>query len=304
LSVLGYKAAARAAQNHRDECVNNTRPAVAIIAQGAMGAGVAKRLTGNGVRVLTSLAGRSPASAERAMAAGMIDSADAEIAAADIILSIVPPGDALRLAQRLAPALAAANKKPVYADCNAVSPDTVMQIAAVIAATGAPFADAGIIGGPPRAGYAGPIFYYCGDDAGPLERLNDFGLVFRRVDGGIGAASALKMSYGGITKGLTAVGSAMLLAATRAGVAEALHAELAASQPNLLAYFQRSVPDMFGKAYRWVAEMDEIARFTGGGPSREMYEAIADLYERLAADKRGDQADISALAQFFEKSGQ
>jgi putative dehydrogenase len=277
-------------------------PTVAIIAQGGMGAASAARLTQNGVRVLTSLAGRSAASAERAKAAGMIDAIDTEIAAADFILSIVPPGEALALAQRLAPALTAANKKPIYADCNAVNPDTVAEIAAVIATTGAPFADAGIIGAPPRAGYGGPVFYYCGADAGPLKRLNDFGLVFRRVDGGIGAASALKMSYGGITKGLTAVGSAMLLAAERAGVAEALHAELAASQPNLLAYFQRSVPDMFGKAYRWVAEMEEIAQFTGAGPSREMYEAIADLYERLAADNRGEKADISALAKFFEKS--
>jgi 3-hydroxyisobutyrate dehydrogenase-like beta-hydroxyacid dehydrogenase len=283
--------------------VNNIRPTVAIIAQGAMGAGVAKRLTDNGARVLTSLKGRSAASAARAKATGMIDATDGEIAAADFILSIVPPGDALALAQSLAPALTAANKKPIYADCNAVNPDTVKEIAAVIAATGAPFADAGIIGGPPRAGYGGPIFYYCGADAGPLERLNDFGLVFWRVDGGVGAASALKMSYGGITKGLTAVGSAMLLAATRAGVAEALHAELAASQPNLLAYFQRSVPDMFGKAYRWVAEMEEIAHFTGGGPSREMYEAIAAHYRRLADDNAGDKADIAALAKFFEKFG-
>ena len=59
---------------------------------------------------------------------------------------------------------------------------------------------------------------------------------------------------------------------------------------------------MFGKAYRWVAEMEEIAHFTGGGPSREMYEAIADLYERLAADNAGDKAQIGALAKFFEKS--
>ena len=94
----------------------------------------------------------------------------------------------------------------------------------------------------------------------------------------------------------------MMLAATRAGVADALHAELSASQPNLMTYFARSVPDMFGKAYRWVAEMEEIAHFTGGGPSREMYEAIADLYERLAADNRTEKVDISALARFFEKS--
>lgn len=281
---------------------DSQKPTIAIIAQGSMGAGVAKRLSDNGVRVLTSLKGRSDVSARRAQAAGMTDATDAEIAAADVILSIVPPGEALALAQRLAPALTLAERKPLYADCNAVNPDTVKQIAAVIERTGAAFADAGIIGGPPRAGYGGPVFYYSGSKASPLERLNDCGLVFRRIDGGIGAASALKMSYGGITKGLTAVGSAMLLAAERAGVAEALHAELAASQPNLLAYFQRSVPDMFGKAYRWVAEMEEIAHYTGGGPSREMYEAIADLYERLAADNRSEKVDIGALAKFFEKS--
>ena len=281
--------------------MNHTTPTIAIIAQGSMGAGVARRLTDNGVRVLTSLAGRSAASAARAKDAGMVDASDAEIAAADVILSIVPPGDALPFAQRLAPALTAATGKPLYVDCNAVSPDTVKQIAVAIAPTGARFADAGIIGGPPRAGYGGPVFYCSGADAATLARLNDFGLVFRPVDGDIGAASALKMTYGGITKGLTAVGSAMLLAAERAGVAEALHAELAASQPNLLAYFQRSVPDMFGKAYRWVAEMEEIAHFTGGGPSREMYEAIADLYERLAADNRSEKVDIGALAKFFEK---
>ena len=41
------------------------------------------------------------------------------------------------------------------------------------------------------------------------------------MDGPIGAASAIKMSFGGITKGLIAIGSAMVLAAHRAGVAEA-----------------------------------------------------------------------------------
>jgi 3-hydroxyisobutyrate dehydrogenase-like beta-hydroxyacid dehydrogenase len=277
------------------------KPIVAIIAPGSMGAATGARLHEHGVSVITSLAGRSEASAQRAQAAGMTAASDTEIAAADIILSIVPPGEALPLAQRLAPALTAANRKPVYADCNAVSPDSVKAIGAVIEKTGCPFVDAGIIGGPPRPGY-GPIFYYSGEHSESIHRLNDYGLVFRPIEGPVGSASALKMSYGGITKGLTAVGSVMLLAAQRAGVADALHAELAASQPNLLAYFNRSVPDMFGKAYRWVAEMEEVAHFTGGGPSREMYKAIAAHYQRLAADNDGDKAEIAALASFFEKA--
>ena len=44
-------------------------PVVAVIAAGAMGAAVGKRLTDHGVTVLTSLAGRSEATAARAAAA-------------------------------------------------------------------------------------------------------------------------------------------------------------------------------------------------------------------------------------------
>jgi putative dehydrogenase len=276
------------------------KPVVAVIAPGSMGSAVGARLTENGARVLTSLEGRSAASAVRATAAGVIAASDPEIAAADIILSIVPPGEALPLAQRLAPALGAANKKPVYADCNAVNPETVKRIATVIAQAGCPFVDAGIIGGPPRAGTKGPTFYVSGEDASKIEPLNELGLVIRKMDGPIGAASAIKMSFGGITKGLIAIGSAMTLAAHRAGIAEALHAELAASQPAVLAYLTRMVPDMPPKAYRWVAEMEEIAGFTGSEAERQMYQAIAAFYQRLAQDDAKEE--VGTLTEFFPKA--
>src|SRR5580765_8176114 len=114
-------------------------PVVAVIAAGAMGAGVGRRLTDYGVMVLTSLAGRSAATAARAAAAGMAAASDAEIAAADFVLSILPPGDAPALAQRFATSLSVSNVKPVYVECNAVNPATVERIAATIAPTGCAF---------------------------------------------------------------------------------------------------------------------------------------------------------------------
>ena len=116
-----------------------------------MGAGIGKRLASHGVRVLTSLAGRSEATAARASEAGMVAASDEEIAAADFVLSILPPGDALALTQRFAPVLAASNAKPVYVDCNAINPATVEKVAAVIAPTGCAFVDAGISGRLPKA---------------------------------------------------------------------------------------------------------------------------------------------------------
>jgi 3-hydroxyisobutyrate dehydrogenase-like beta-hydroxyacid dehydrogenase len=265
-----------------------------------MGAGVGERLTENGCTVLTLLDGRSAASVARAQKAGMRAAKPAEIAAADMILSIVPPGDAPALAEQLAPALRATNGKPVYVDCNAISPDTVARIATVIGATGCAFVDGGIIGGPPRAGQPGPVFYLSGEAADRVPPLAT-GLRIKLLTGPAGQASALKMSYAGLTKGLTALGAAVALAAGRAGVGEALHAELAESQSALLTRLERNVPDMFPKAYRWVAEMEEIARFVGACAEAKTFQGIAGLYARLAADLDGARQETDALAAFFAR---
>jgi 3-hydroxyisobutyrate dehydrogenase-like beta-hydroxyacid dehydrogenase len=263
---------------------------IAIIAQGMMGAGVGRRLHENGAKVRTLLSGRSAASAERARAAGMEAAADqrALLTGADFLLSILPPGEAEPLARRLAPALSALPRKPVYVDCNAVSPQTAIRVGEIVAPTGADFVDAGIIGGPPRPGYS-PTIYASGPTASQTAVLRDWGIDWRVIDGPIGAASALKMSYAGITKGTTAIASAMLLGAARFGCDAALIAELTESQPEMLERMRSGIPRMYDKAYRWVAEMEEISGFLEQNPaSRDIYAAIARLYDHLAtayADK-------------------
>ena len=267
---------------------------VAVMAQGMMGAAVGRRLNERGATVRTLLSGRSAGSAERARAAGMQPMPDerALLDGADFFLSILPPGEAEALARRLAPTLGALAKKPVYVDCNAVSPQTAMRIAAIIAPAGAEFVDAGIIGGPPRPGYGGPAIYAAGRAVGATKVLRDWGLDWRAIDGPIGAASGLKMSYAGITKGITALGSAMMLGAARFGCAEALVAELSASQPDLFKYLRASIPRMYDKAYRWVAEMEEIADFHGSAkPAADIYAAIARHYEFLAAAEAEETPD-------------
>jgi putative dehydrogenase len=276
---------------------------VAIVAAGEMGSGVGRRLVQHGLTVLTSLAGRSASSVDRAKRSGMQAADDAALAACEIFLSIVPPKDALALAERFRPALERAARKPLYVDCNAVAPDTVSRIAEVVASTGARFVDAGIIGPPPSDNPRAPTtFYASGEAAEKFAILSAHGLRIRVLEAPIGAASALKMSYAGLTKGFTALGTAMMLAASRAGVSEALARELAESQPHFLKFLQRSVPGMFPKAYRWIAEMEEIAAFAGdvaGGTGT--YQGTADLYRHIADGVAGDpqaQHDLAALREF------
>jgi putative dehydrogenase len=278
-------------------------PIVTVIAPGMMGSAVAARLTASGAEVRTSLTGRSAATIARAKAAGMTDAPDEELVEAGFILSIVPPGEALALAERLAPAMRAAEHRPIYVDCNAVSPDTVLRIDRVVRETGAAFVDGGIIGPPPVPDSSKTRIYLSGADAEKVKVLQQYGLSMPIQPGPVGAASAMKMSYAGITKGFTALGAAMMLAATRAGTAEGLIAEMAVSQPALLKWLTGQMPKMHSKAYRWVAEMEEIAAFVGDDqPGAGIYRSAARLYEAIAADFEGPREQTAALDAFCEKA--
>jgi hypothetical protein len=126
------------------------------------------------------------------------------------------------------------------------------------------------------------------------------------LDAPIGAASALKLSYAGLTKGFTALGTAMITAAANAGLSDALRTELARSQPDLLVRLEHFIPAMFPKAYRWVAEMEEISNYAGGtATGAAIYQGAARLYEHVSAEFERDPAgeQLSALISFCKSPG-
>jgi 3-hydroxyisobutyrate dehydrogenase-like beta-hydroxyacid dehydrogenase len=277
------------------------KPVVAIVGAGQMGAGIARRLVEHDVRVLTLLTGRSSATQKRATEAGMTPATVEEIMEADLLLSILPPASALAFAEQTSFALKSARRKPVFADCNAVSPATVRHIHAIISATGAEFVDASIIGFPPETGQPDPRIYASGEPAAKLAVLSEYGLDLRVLNSPVGAASALKMAYAGISKGNIAIVTAMILAADRAGSGDALRQELSESEQSLMKTMSVRVPRSFPKAWRWVAEMQEIAEFAREDPAaHDMWMGISALYERIAEDLGGNRKETEVLAKFFE----
>ncbi|MGN6775442.1 DUF1932 domain-containing protein [Rhizobium sp.] len=259
---------------------------IAVIGAGAMGSAIGRRLVENGARVLTYLDGRSASTIERAKTAGMeLVGLDA-IAASPLILSIVPPAEAVGVAKQVAAELRRVGAKTTFMDCNAISPKTMTEVAAIFGGDCGMVLDGSIIGGPPKPGQKGPKLYASGDIANASDVLIEYGLQVRRIDGAIGAASALKMCYAGINKGVTGLGTAMLLAAIRSDADAALKRELQESLPDLDAKFVHGIPDMYPKAYRWVAEMEEISEFLGeDDPAALIFKGMAGLYRKMARDR-------------------
>lgn len=263
---------------------------IAIIAQGEMGHAVGAHLRAHGAHVTTSVAGRSERSIRLAHKAGMtiVPDDDTLVRAADVFLSIVPPAGATGMAERISAAVRRTGATPLYVDCNAIAPKTAEMAGRTIAGAGARFVDAGIIGGPPQAGSPGPRFYASGEHVPAFLPLRDYGLDIRPVGRSIGQASALKMSYAALTKGLAALGTELLVAARRAGVSEALAAELGDSQPQLLRWLGKQLPNVPPKAYRWVAEMEEIAQtFAGIGLPGATMSGAAELFSFMAHSPLG-----------------
>jgi 3-hydroxyisobutyrate dehydrogenase-like beta-hydroxyacid dehydrogenase len=264
---------------------------VALLAPGEMGAAVGARLIAGGAMVTTCLAGRGPRSVALAAKAGLGVAPDLAslLAGAEVFLSIVPPGAALSLAEEVAAAARQAGAAPLFVDCNAVAPETARAVAAIVAGAGMGCVDAGIVGAPPHPTEgAGPRFYASGPGAAAFAALSAHGLDIRVVGEEIGQASAVKCCYAALTKGFTALGTALLVAAERAGVAAPVAAEFTASQPEAYAWLLRQLPAMPPKAWRWVAEMEEIGAFLDSvGVPGATLRGAADLYRMVAGTPLG-----------------
>lgn len=269
---------------------------IAVIAPGDMGHAVGRALRDHGPRVVTALDGRSAASRARAEAGGIADcgSLDDAVAAADLVLSILPPAAATGFAEACVAAMQRTGHRPVFADCNAVSPATVENIAAIVTAAGAGFVDAGIVGPPPGIG-APPRFYVSGPDAAALTELDGMGIGIRVVGDAPGRASAVKMCYAALNKGRHALNTAVLLAAENLGVRDVLGPELAASQAAALKQMEGAIPWLAGNAGRWVGEMDEIAAtFAAAHVTPHFHQGAADIYRLLAASPLADETRETA----------
>lgn len=272
---------------------------IGVVSPGDMGQAVAQTLKAGGFTVHTALEGRSARTRALALEAGLNDcgSLDKLVATCDVLLSILNPAAALDNARAAAAAMRATGKRPLFVDCNAVAPQTMGDIAAVIGEAGAECVDGGIIGPPPR-GKAGMRLYVSGPHAARLQALQTGGITVRVLGERIGDASAIKMCYASYTKGAVALGLEMLMAARRLGVEDALDRELRESAADNRQWILGRCTAMPPKAYRWVPEMQEIAKTTEGtGLTPRILLGAADMYEMIARTALGRESPEQAREQ-------
>ena len=263
---------------------------IAILSPGSMGSAVGKVLRESGYDLVTNLDGRSERTRALAEEAGFraVSGIDSIVEEADLVMSILVPSEAISVAREAAAAMKRTGASTAYADCNAVSPDTARELGGIIEAAGGRFIDAGIIGGPPGSG-SPPRFYASGPHEAVIGELDGKGIIVPLLGGEVGRASAIKMCYASLTKGVSALQTAALVAAHRLGLSSELEEEMSSSQANVLAQMQ-SVIGLPGKAFRWVGEMEEIAAtFESVGVTGNFHHGAAEIFRMVADSPLGDE---------------
>jgi len=264
---------------------------VAMVSPGAMGSALGRGYAEAGARVVATVAGRSARTRELAAGIELLPSLEEVVAAADVVISIVPPGDALHVADQVATAAQAAGVQPLYADFNAIAPATVARIATAISPL--PFVDGSISGGPPNL--PGTRLYLSGRDSAAVAALAHPRLNVVELPGDVGTASAVKMSTASVYKGVSALLLQALRAAEANGVLDPVVEDLTSGYPELMHRLAPRLASSASKAHRFVGEMHEIALAQGAaGLTPDLFTAVAAVYQEVAGTALGDRTPEQA----------
>ncbi|MFE3445001.1 DUF1932 domain-containing protein [Nocardia sp. NPDC059180] len=258
---------------------------VGLLHPGRMGAAVGAQLAKHGHTVLWTPQGRSAETRDRAKGAGLrsVGEISELLGRAQVVIAICPAS----AAEQVAETVALHRYEGIYVDANAISPSRMRHIHDLFQPLGTPVIDA-VISGPPPQGDIRPRIYLAGlpnPAAAVKDLLTSSTLETHILAEDIGAASALKMSvasYLRTTRLLAAVAHAL---ADQHGVTDALIREAEAFGATALSD-RGYLPSVAARAWRWEAEMGEIAQTLGAaGLPTSLAKASAELYHLLSTEK-------------------
>jgi 3-hydroxyisobutyrate dehydrogenase-like beta-hydroxyacid dehydrogenase len=286
---------------------------IGILSIGEMGFHWAKLLKSQGVQVLTYDKDRGSTSRQRAQNAGVtsVPSMEDLVKEAEIIVSIVIPSAAKSVAEKVAEAVGKSERQGLlFVDANAISPMTAEDIAGILAPAGVSFVDGCIIGSASRMG-KGTIVYASGPDAERIRALESFNIPIRVLGENPSQASAFKVVYAGLTKGLQGLFCELFMGAQRFGLLDEIRAQYEESFPGLLDKVSGSIVGLRIHAGRRAEEMDELKRtFNHYGMNAIMAPAVQQVLEAIAALNRGPASasgardgDLAGTLKLFYDEG-
>jgi 3-hydroxyisobutyrate dehydrogenase-like beta-hydroxyacid dehydrogenase len=257
-----------------------------------MGSALGASWRAGGAEVLTCVAGRSARTREAVERAGLTTvESRKDVMQADVVVSVVPPGEASQVAHDIADWATYFGALPLVVDLNAVAPTTVERIAGVLGDARLFLVDGSISGMPPGPDRRPTRVYLSGGHAGGVAAIASPWTQVTVLDGPVGRASALKMCTASMYKGTNALVMHAMLTAHAHGVLDEFLADVARVWPDRVPTWHLDVALAATKSARFVDEMREIARTQGDvGLPGELFDGVAAAFAQAATTRLGQMA--------------
>lgn len=240
--------------------VMKINPVIALLSPGDMGTRIAKVLIKNNYRVITAGEGRSEKTIKNIHDVGIENTGSLQntVENADVIISLTSPDGSLKLAENIAICLKHSSKHPLYIDLNSNTPAMALSIEKLLSSSNIPFVNGAVMGAskdiPDTA-----VLVVSGNQRSHFIDL--FENIFRIKDAGekTEAASAYKLLFSMVNKGMNALFFETMTAAAHFGILDELNESLEEFLPGTYKDLIKTTPTYPQHIFRRIDEMKGLS---------------------------------------------
>jgi 3-hydroxyisobutyrate dehydrogenase-like beta-hydroxyacid dehydrogenase len=280
---------------------------IGLLYPGEMGASFGRLLAARGLRVVTSLTGRSDRTIQLARDAGIVslNSLAELVDESNVIVSLVSPAAAAEVASEFCTVVSRSLSSPLYVDANSIGPELKLSVGRQLAHVKCDFVDGAINGLANNLATSGTLFL-SGARAAEVAALFGTAMRVSVLGDQPGQAATMKMLLGGLSKGMCALFLELALMAQRREMLPQMLEACATIYPGVTAVIDRMLPTYSMHAGRRATEMRELeqtSRNTDMEPC--LIDAIRRLHEQLALIpfSAADGATVTSLIERTEAEG-
>ncbi|MDN5423397.1 MAG: DUF1932 domain-containing protein, partial [Chryseobacterium sp.] len=237
-----------------------TQPVIAVLFPGDMGTQITKALINHNFKVITAGEGRSARTLDNIRNSGITDTQSLQntVEQADVILSLTSPEGSLKMAETVISCLKTTSNRPLYVDLNSNTPVLASSIEQLFLSVDVPFVNGAVMGAskdvPDHA-----VLVVSGIYRSIFIKL--FAPVFKIKDAGekTEAASAYKLLFSMVNKGMNALFFETMTAAAHFGILDELNESLQEFLPGTYQDLMKTTPTYPQHILRRIDEMKGLA---------------------------------------------
>lgn len=286
--------------NHKSSSMQ--RPVIALLFPGDMGTQIAKELIKHQFKVITAGEGRSPRTLQNIQNAGIEDAGSLQnvVDQAEIILSLTSPEGSMAIAEQAVFCLKKTENRPVYFDLNSNTPAAALAIESLFSAISIKFINGAVMGAskdiPDHATLVVSGMYR-------NVFIDLFSTLFTIKDAGekTEAASAYKLLFSMVNKGMNALFFETMTAAAHFGILDELNESLQAFIPGTYKDLTKTTPTYPQHIFRRIDEMKGLTEMLNSEnlPS-VMASGTAETFERVYQSGIFNEEHFEGVVETFQ----